>query len=479
MKKKYLILLLLFCQTIAFSQDKKIMKIVKYIEKSKDEEAKEILDELDTKPEYQSDIYYWFVRTIYYRNAARENNNSTTDLAESRKSFEKLVELDKKDSSKTFTDEIPKIRKELYEGKNQLPQKEIKISSNDENKPDEVGKTLTLTQVGEGRTKEDAKYNALRNALEKAFGVYISSNTTLLNDEIIKDEIISLSSGNIQNFEILSEIQMPDGGFSSLVKATVSIDRLKTFCESKGITVEFKGGVYAANIKMKQIQEANTYALVSSVCNEITKLVQNRSFFDYKIEVREPKGLDGLTLDVTVTATANNNFNIVEDLILKTKSGIQDISILDNSSLYLDIFKYTLPLLSLNFKISDGIKEYEAISLFGKEHRHCDMEPSRDFIKAPESALYYYNNAGEMFSGGHLTVELLEKLYNQNDIERVRKKYFPGFSELTTDPFTHYFNEIKIDISKIAQTSFVFNFYIHYTLDELAKITEFKVQPIK
>ena len=42
----------------------------------------------------------------------------------------------------------------------------------------EDDKTVTLTQISQGKTKDAAKYNALRNAIEKAFGTFIFSNTT-------------------------------------------------------------------------------------------------------------------------------------------------------------------------------------------------------------------------------------------------------------------------------------------------------------
>lgn len=45
---------------------------------------------------------------------------------------------------------------------------------------------ISLTVIGEGKTKEHAKMNALRNAIEGAFGTFISSNTSVLKDELIK-----------------------------------------------------------------------------------------------------------------------------------------------------------------------------------------------------------------------------------------------------------------------------------------------------
>ena len=48
-------------------------------------------------------------------------------------------------------------------------------------------KEVSLIVTGEGATKEEATNNALRSAVEQAFGVFVSANTEILNDELIKD----------------------------------------------------------------------------------------------------------------------------------------------------------------------------------------------------------------------------------------------------------------------------------------------------
>ena len=60
-------------------------------------------------------------------------------------------------------------------------------------------KEVSLIVTGEGATKEEATNNALRSAVEQAFGVFVSANTEILNDELIKDEIATISSGNIKS----------------------------------------------------------------------------------------------------------------------------------------------------------------------------------------------------------------------------------------------------------------------------------------
>jgi hypothetical protein len=66
----------------------------------------------------------------------------------------------------------------------------------------DADKTVTLVVSGSGKTQDEAKQNALRSAIEQAFGTFISSKTEILNDSLVKDEIVSVANGNIQKFEI-------------------------------------------------------------------------------------------------------------------------------------------------------------------------------------------------------------------------------------------------------------------------------------
>ena len=60
---------------------------------------------------------------------------------------------------------------------------------------------VTLIVQGDGASKREAVDVALRSAIEQAFGVFVSTNTTILNDEFVKDEIASISSGNIKEYK--------------------------------------------------------------------------------------------------------------------------------------------------------------------------------------------------------------------------------------------------------------------------------------
>lgn len=60
---------------------------------------------------------------------------------------------------------------------------------------------VTLTVSSDGSTKEEATKNALRSAIEQAYGVFVSANTTILNDELVKDEIVTVSNGSIKDYK--------------------------------------------------------------------------------------------------------------------------------------------------------------------------------------------------------------------------------------------------------------------------------------
>jgi hypothetical protein len=203
-------------------------------------------------------------------------------------------------------------------------------------------KTVSLITSGQGKTKDAAKYNALRNALEKAFGAFISSNTTLLNDELIKDEIVSVSSGNIQNFEILSETQMPDGSYSSVLKATVSIGKLYDYCISKNMKniseIKIDLNSVKANIELAKYESDDELKAIENLIIQLDFL--EKKSFDYNIETTNPSLLSDGTwvIHVNINAEFNENVNIIQNMLLDFLEKIK----LSNSELDL-YFELSIP----------------------------------------------------------------------------------------------------------------------------------------
>ncbi len=177
---------------------------------------------------------------------------------------------------------------------------------------------VTLTVNGQGVTKEVATANALRSAIEQAFGVFVSANTQILNDNLVKDEIATVSSGNIQAYKELSCVNMPNGEVSATLSATVAIGKLVAYAKSKGSSAEFAGQTFAMDMKMKELNKQNEIKALEHAQQQLRALAEH--MFDWKLSVGDPiVARDGnYDLEMTITAASNE----ASDAFYKTFFGI-------------------------------------------------------------------------------------------------------------------------------------------------------------
>lgn len=208
-------------------------------------------------------------------------------------------------------------------------------------------KTVTLVVSGSGKTQEEAKRNALRGAIEQAFGTFISSKTEILNDNLVKDEIVSITNGNIQKYELLSEGYIPEGDYSVTLKAVVSISKLSSFCESKGIEIMFKGDLLSSNI---QLIEMNKDGELASMKN-LTKMSKDwlKKCFDYSLKTSEPTNINGrYQITLTVSTLLNSNFIELNKYMINTLKNIKMSSFEISKYDKLNIEYYQIQVLDLN-----------------------------------------------------------------------------------------------------------------------------------
>jgi hypothetical protein len=171
-------------------------------------------------------------------------------------------------------------------------------------------KNVTLVSSGEAATLEGAKQIALKTAVEKTFGAFVSSKVEILNDNLIKDELVSISSGNVQNYELVSEFTLPNGNYSVTLKVTVSVKNLCSFVENKGYEAEFKGNVFASNIQLMEFYAKNEVAATKNLF-VILKDIAPKSF-DCSVNVEEPTNSNGKwQIPIKVAVSANSNFGII------------------------------------------------------------------------------------------------------------------------------------------------------------------------
>ena len=411
--KKFISLILLFISIISFSQNIEYIKASNLSDNKKYVEANVLFEKL-LRNEFgliDNETRFFILSTVadnYYRLKDFQNSydyyNITIDFVNknhihkellkdiiSLSEFIKTLVSSKKSNSTEVTDAAKGESKKTSDS-NPV---NGNIAFNNTNtqadkKETNTDKTVTLTVSGTGKTPEEAKSNALRSAIEQAFGAFISSKTEILNDNLIKDEIVSVANGNIQKFEIISEIQIPNGDYAASLKATVSVTKLTTFVESKGVIVEFKGSLSAFNVNQQILNEKNEIDAIENVCQIIKNIADNA--FDYDITVSEPKSLDNTNtkwkISLNVSVYKNKIFDDLTKLLFENLKGlsltkaeaddyikldkvIYPVSIAlsenDYSYIFLRTEKSIIELIKTlyyfnhslqNFKISNGIEEW-------------------------------------------------------------------------------------------------------------------------
>ncbi len=242
-------------------------------------------------------------------------------------------------------------------------------------------KTVTLVVYGTATNQEEAIKIALRSAIEQAYGTFVSANTQIVNDELVRDEIVSVTSGNVEKYSIISSEKDPDGKISVSVKATVSIGKLLQFAQSKGATAELAGATFAMNMKMRRLNKENEY---QAICHMLDKMIKisELNLFDYTVKTGDPqlvageKGLYGIP--TTITVTPNNNYT---NLVNEFKSTIKSLSLSEEE---LGEYKKTKDVFFVynknGFYGSPSQPPYYSRDVFGYRNEHGDIIKNLAFV---------------------------------------------------------------------------------------------------
>ena len=177
---------------------------------------------------------------------------------------------------------------------------------------------VTLTVFGEGVTKDAATTNALRSSIEQAYGVFVSADTKILNDQLVKDEIVTISTGNIKSYKELSQVQTSNGLYNVSLSAEVSVQNLIKYSQSHGSSAEFAGQTFTYNMKMRELNKKNEMLALNNMIEQLRSM-QN-DIFDYIVEVKEPQLISGnnYSVPVSVAVTANPNYENFIQIISNT-----------------------------------------------------------------------------------------------------------------------------------------------------------------
>ncbi|MBR3548051.1 MAG: hypothetical protein IKN86_10910 [Bacteroidaceae bacterium] len=397
---------------------------------------------------YSSSEANAIARNVYNMYSERMDKDKTND-----KDKVKDKKKEKKDKKKDLEETIQE-QPSLNENGSSNEGENASLSSDD----------IELVATGDGSTKDEATKSALRSAIEQVFGTFVSSNTKILNDELVKDEIVTVSSGNIKSFKSISEKEI-DGNWQVTVQAVVSVGKLIKYVQSKGAEAEFAGATFAMNVKMNQLYEKNQKTALKNLGKQLRTLFLTS--FDYEINVSEPKPFNGrYFVPIIVTVKANKNAEACYQLYHKTLSALSTYSrgqedakgiINGTNKYYLSINQY--PALEgieevmkeciCNFTLSDGSHEYVG------HYNYNNNSPKVELL---------YSGTQEVFIS-------TSRLYFNKERESLSIRREHDFGK---DPFLPIIANSNYAGNVIATITFN---DLSYELDELSKISGFKIRP--
>lgn len=334
---------------------------------------------------------------------------------------------------------------------------------------------VELIVASDGATKDEATRFALRSAIEQAFGTFVSSKTNILNDELVKDEIATVTSGNIKAYEYISE-DIINGKYFVTLKTVVSTSKLISFCKSKGIEVEFEGALFAMNVKMDRMLKNNAQIAELHLYEKLAMLSE-QPLYDYRIEIGEPKMVAGWSptnifrTPVVIFAWPNKNAN--NEIIEKTLLEINQID---------DKYK------ELKYHLASNTNHdfwYQKNQLLDKIRKNLIKAPW-DFVLNDDFGEYYFNsteiedigipdNVAVFFHSG--CGDGKYQLYANN------KRVHLYANNVYTNKYKDILKKVSRDSKypyeeNIADLrSFRFELYLDYTLEEMEKLKKISVKP--
>lgn len=176
--------------------------------------------------------------------------------------------------------------------------------------------SIVLVVPSDGSSYDEAVLNGLRNAIEQSYGAFVSSNTTILNDELVKDEIVTVSNGYVRSYEVLSSTRINDKYFVT-TQVSVDVGKLVKYAQSKGAEAELAGNIFNKNVQLEALRRRNEVKIMSSLMFQIKELLPD--CYDASLTLGQPvmRG-NKCAIDIKVEFVPNENMDVIMEMLKST-----------------------------------------------------------------------------------------------------------------------------------------------------------------
>lgn len=182
---------------------------------------------------------------------------------------------------------------------------------------------VVLTCIGSGATREAAVKSALRMGIEQVYGAFVSSKTNIVNDNLASDEIVSVSSGNVIAYNIISEAQI-NNIVTVSVEAELSQSNIVKFAAAKGASVSTPIQSYSAftmSVKLARLQASAEKKAFNMLYDKIRPIIPY--CYDYTLQITEPEPNYGkYRVYLWVGVKSNDNMTKCVEMIEQTSESL-------------------------------------------------------------------------------------------------------------------------------------------------------------
>ena len=332
---------------------------------------------------------------------------------------------------------------------------------------------ITINTNSIGYSEENAINNSVVNSLNEIFGVFYSSNISLLNDSLLSNEYAKINHGNLKELKINSSEKIDNNKWLVNVTLKISLDEIEKFYEKSGHKINFEGNLYSFNIQLQDFNEINEYKSIVNlieICNDLLN-----SSFNYTVDVSDPISIDDISenwlLNFKINAFTNSNIKLLNQVLNKNLNGISltDKEINDYKNLNKEVYQISLTYDSINYIYT--LRNEYSFYLFESFINSWDSHVSSFDLKSNSSVI-----SGNLISSS----EGFKALNNNNiylnsiyikDIKSFSEenKYNQGNDEISKNLI------LNINIPNIDSICGIYSIYRKITRKELELIDNFTI----
>jgi hypothetical protein len=169
---------------------------------------------------------------------------------------------------------------------------------------------VVIRDQGVGNNYQEALGMALTNGLTQSFGAYITSETIIEGDDVVKDEISRLTQGNILDYEVISERVVGNEVYLDVeirVSKEQSVDFMNKVEEASGKSISFDADKWSLNVKQKQKSDSVERELIRALESSLESKFEG--VVDFSMDASEVN-YQGIQAIVTIQCRAKTNHNI-------------------------------------------------------------------------------------------------------------------------------------------------------------------------